>query len=954
MSANCTGGQCYVTKDQLTAMRSDLDAFWLLMNANFVFLMQLGFLWLEIGSVRAQHAKAICTKNSVDFLITTFCWLCLGYGIAFGDGADGHYMVGTANYFGTNMSNSQWSTWFFQWSFASAAATIVSGAGAERMSFQGYLLSTVFINTAVYPPVVHWVWSDKNWLSDGSQGIEFYDYAGCGVVHMVGGMAGLAIAIALGPRDGRFDSHGDGNALQPHNLTLAAAGGLLLVCGWFGFNGGSTLKASDGNAALAARVCVITAIGAAAAGLSSFIYTFWRTGFIKLEVLVNGILAGCVSVTAGANVFLPGAAVVIGICGGILYCLLSDLLVYLHIDDPLDAAPIHLGCGFWGLVAVGLFASEEGTTGLFLGNGKQFGYQLFGGVLIGLWVATLCGSFYFICNRISKTILRVPLDIELAGDLVLYGGSAYPQFTKEVAPPEGHVAVVITDVEGSTALWEWDASVMKESIVVHEEVIRRNITRFEGYELSDEGDSLAVVFHDVFAAMKFALVTQQEMMTAEWPEKLFSHPNGIRQGTTWCGLRIRMALDTGHSTKFLNKVTNRLAYRGQGPEQCAAVLKAIEGGGIVVASTNALQELNLKYSHRLYELGTYEIQDLGTYAFDKLEDPVALIQIMPSELNDRPATSFTYKERIAVPYALAPGSQDDPAKRTAIALVFCSFSSSTAEKNEVLTAKIAELVTYAAKSSQGYVTKDSNGVFLLAFLNAGEAMLFAKEVYAKLGEAAYIADNLQFKAGIHVGIPTSVSPNKSSGRADYLGPPVNTAARLLALAGDKSDLFQKCNIAVAVSASAWVNIPTGQRATNLVSTGFFHLKGVADKVEVFAYSPPKELCTMAVSLPGSTHGTPKSGSKNGSKHASRPSSRTSMAPQKVEKVAPLPSTLNPLLPPVHEQEQVQDTPPELPTMQPALSIPVEESASEVSTGVLPFDGSETREPEAAAIDISDA
>lgn len=150
-------------------MSADLDAFWLLMNANFVFLMQLGFLWLEIGSVRAQHAKAICTKNSVDFLVTTFCWLCIGFGIAFGDGADANYMLGTANYFGTSMSNTQWSNWFFQWSFASAAATIVSGAGAERMSFQGYLLSTVFINTAVYPPVVHWVWSDKAWLSDGSQ-----------------------------------------------------------------------------------------------------------------------------------------------------------------------------------------------------------------------------------------------------------------------------------------------------------------------------------------------------------------------------------------------------------------------------------------------------------------------------------------------------------------------------------------------------------------------------------------------------------------------------------------------------------------------------------------------------------------------------------------------------------------------------------------------------------------
>jgi len=903
-----------------------MDAFWLQMNTNFVFLMQLGFLMLEIGSVRAQHAKAICTKNSIDFLITTFCWLCVGYGIAFGGGADGHYLVGTDNYFSTNMSTKMWSNWFFQWSFASAAATIVSGAGAERMSFQGYLLSTVFINTVVYPPVVHWVWSEKNWLSDGSAGIYFVDYAGCGVVHMVGGTAGLAIAIALGPRDGRFDAHGDGNALAPHNLVLAAAGGLLLVCGWFGFNGGSTLQASGGNASLAARVCGITAIGAAGAGLSAFIFTYWRTGFIKLEVLVNGVLAGCVSVTAGANIFLPGAAVAAGIVGGILYCLLSDALVYFKIDDPLDASPIHLGCGLWGLIAVGLFASEEGKSGLLLGNGEQFGYQLFGAFIIFSWTMSTCGLLYYICNRISTTILRVPLDIELAGDLILYGGSAYPQFTKEVCPPEGHVAVVITDVEGSTALWEWDAEVMKEAIVVQEEILRRNITRFDGYELGDEGDSLAVVFHDIFAATRFALVSQQDMMMAPWPEKLYSHPNGAREGTLWCGLRVRMAVDVGHSTKFLNKVTQRLNYRGQAPEQCAAILKAIEGGGIVVASTNSLQELNQKHSHRLYELGAYDIQDLGTYRFPKVEHSLSLIQIMPSELNGRPATSFTYTDRIALPYALAPGVFDPMCERPAIAFVFCAFCSSTAQKGEAYTAMLSEFVIQAASATNGYVTKDSSGVFLLAFNNGDAAMAFAIECRTKMGEAAYVSEGLEFKAGVHVGIPTSVSPNKASGRADYLGPPVNTAARLLALAGDKKELFQQQNVAVAVGSSAWINIAPLTRAASLKSAGFFHLKGVADKVEVFAYHPSGE--SRAGTRPPST----KSSRPPSTRSSRLASTKTSASPRlgsngvstsRVEKISPI-------------QEEEPGTEGATPVK---AGLPtVEESESEVAgAGVMPLD-----------------
>merc|ERR1719267_485571 len=303
------------------ALASQVDTFYLVINAQAVFLMQSGFMLLEVGSVRASHAKAICVKNCCDFLVCTICWL-------------------------------------FQWSFASATCTIVSGAGAERCSFQGYLMSTCLLAAFVYPVVVHSMWSDDAWARDGHAPfyIKAHDYAGSGVVHLVGGTGAFVLAWIIGARDGRFGKNGEVNSLAPHNLVLGALGGLLLLTGWFGFNGGSSLGASGGYAMEGARICAVTAIAAAAGGMTVLLYVWFTSHFIKLEALVNGILAGLVSITAPCCVVFPVPAGIIGCVGGFIYMWASQTMLDYQIDDPLDAAPIHGVCGVWGLLAVGLFA----------------------------------------------------------------------------------------------------------------------------------------------------------------------------------------------------------------------------------------------------------------------------------------------------------------------------------------------------------------------------------------------------------------------------------------------------------------------------------------------------------------------------------------------------------------------------------------------------------------------
>lgn len=528
-----------------------------------------------------------------------------------------------------------------------------------------------------------------------------------------------------------------------------------------------------------------------------------------------------------------------------MYLSTAKFMLYMRIDDPLDATAIHLACGYWGLIAVGLFGNSDSLTGLFYGEGTQLGDQLLGGLVIGSYAGVILGGFYFTMNMINPKLLRVSLDIEMAGDLVLYGGSAYPSFQDEAGPPDGDVCMIIIDIHDSAALWEWNADVMKAAIEVYEASLRRNITRCYGYEMTDEkdGEALSVVFHNPFDAVKFALTCQSDLMLESWPDKLKTHPS-CQTEDGWSGLRIKMAMDTGHATKFMNAATNRPSYKGNVVKQTQAVLDAIGTGGVNVTTTTAIQDLHNQFSHRTHELGAFFVRDLGTYDlagyFDEnasSDASVALIQVMPESLSKRPLTTVKYRSLIAHSLSSAPGIEQKDGAHPACCFMFCNFRfAATGKKVDAGSAfaeKVASIVIREAGLNNGYVSKDSNGVYLLAFGSPNNAMGFVNKTADKLNEHLD-SDGIAFFAGIHQGVPISVKPNKTSGRADYLGPPVNASARLLALASDSSKKFLGTIAAVGVSRDAYDELDAEARAM-LESSGHYNLKGVANEMEVFKY-----------------------------------------------------------------------------------------------------------------------
>jgi len=435
---------------------------WLLIGAYLVFIMQAGFALLEAGSVRAKNTKNILIKNLMDGCLGAMVWWFLGYHLAYGtedtctggsdcDGFVGNgkdvFMNKAASMSPLGSSGGYYAGWMFQWAFAAAASTIVSGAVAERCQFKAYLAYTAVLTGIIYPVVVHWGWSAKGWLSPWV-GVEPYlgangmiDFAGSGIVHMTGGVAALVGAIFLGPRTGRFSPSGEVIDMPGHSSVLVALGTFILWFGWYGFNPVSTLAFEYMETA--ARVAVTTTLGAAAGGISALTIHYSLTKHLDVGPMCNGILAGLVSVTGNCVVVEPWAAAVIGAIGAAVYYGFSALIKKLKIDDPLDASAVHGACGAWGVIAAGLFAKQKyvlndyGCEGgaddygaFYGGGGKQLGNQIAGVLAIIAWVgatsAILFGSLK------AAGVLRVPVEEEEVGlDTSHHGGSAY-NFEKEL------------------------------------------------------------------------------------------------------------------------------------------------------------------------------------------------------------------------------------------------------------------------------------------------------------------------------------------------------------------------------------------------------------------------------------------------------------------------------------------------------------------------------------------
>ncbi len=433
-----------------------LDTMWLLLAAFLVFFMQAGFALVESGFTRSKNTVNIMMKNLMDFVIASLVFWAVGWGLAYGTSLGG--FVGTDQFLlGDVRAEGEvpvLASWLFQVVFAGTAATIVSGAMAERTKFTAYMVYSFFISLFIYPIVVHWVWSGSGWLNTYSGNTidswGFTDFAGSTVVHSVGGWAALMGALMLGPRIGRFGKDGKPRVIPGHNMALGTLGVFILWLGWFGFNPGSQLAfKSQADADAIALIAVTTNLAAAAGALGATITTWLRKGKPDLSMALNGVLGGLVAITAGCAYVTPLAAIIIGLVAGPLVVFGSTWLESLRIDDPVGAVPVHLINGVWGTLAVGLFATipgNTGTLGLFAGGGTTLLIaQLVGVLAVGAWTALTCGLLFWM---IKVTMgLRVTAEEEEAGlDIEEHGANAYPDMV-----PAGEPAPIPTTVATSVS-----------------------------------------------------------------------------------------------------------------------------------------------------------------------------------------------------------------------------------------------------------------------------------------------------------------------------------------------------------------------------------------------------------------------------------------------------------------------------------------------------------------------
>jgi len=435
---NCNAGTCVDSTG--TIFESDAAPLWMILCGAQVFFMQLGFAHLEAGSVSKRNVLNIIFKNIMDACLGSIVWFCLGYGFAWGDGS----FIGSTSFF--YVSYNENTNWFFQWAFCVTASTIVSGAVAERMKLEAYFIYTIIITAFIYPAVVHWVWHGEGWACALNPKADnpIIDFAGSGVVHMVGGWSGMMGAWIVGPRKGRFEKADDAVDFTTHSIPMQAFGTLILWFGWYGFNCGSTVAVS-GAMGTGALVAVTTTLAAAAGGLTTstlgrLLHRKWNIGLV-----CNGILAGLVSITAPCSVVAPGSAIIIGVIGGLLYYGFSQLMIILKIDDPLDAAAVHGCCGFWGVISVAIFTTNDymrkAGFDIVLAQdlGTRFGNQLAVALAITAWTIGLSGLMFFVADKAIG--VRTEGGATIGGlDYRDFGTSGYPSPKQELGN-SGEIAI---------------------------------------------------------------------------------------------------------------------------------------------------------------------------------------------------------------------------------------------------------------------------------------------------------------------------------------------------------------------------------------------------------------------------------------------------------------------------------------------------------------------------------
>ena len=448
---------------------------WFLIGAALVFFMQCGFAMVEAGFTRAKNAGNIIMKNLMDFCIGSVVFVTLGSGLMLAE----DYVAGVIGLpnldIFTNWDNYNWSSFVFNLVFCATAATIVSGAMAERTKFSAYCIYSAVISAVVYPIEAGWVWNSQGWLYK----LGFIDYAGSAAIHMVGGTAALIGAIFLGPRIGKYVTGKDGKkearAIPGHSITIGALGVFILWFGWYGFNG-----AAATDIATLGKIFVTTTLAPAFASCATMAFTWIKNGKPDVSMTLNGSLAGLVAITAGcANVDALGS-IIIGLVAGVWVVVVVEVLdLKLHVDDPVGAVGVHFANGIWGTLAVGLFATD---TGLFYGGGfRQLGVQALGIVAILAYTTVMMLITFTIIKKFHG--LRVSPEEEISGlDSVEHGlASAYagfefaldPTLAEYTAAPADtpvpvEVAVPVTDVSAPKTVSADGKKITKVEIICKE------------------------------------------------------------------------------------------------------------------------------------------------------------------------------------------------------------------------------------------------------------------------------------------------------------------------------------------------------------------------------------------------------------------------------------------------------------------------------------------------------
>ncbi len=427
-----------------------IDTLWVFLAAILVFFMNLGFASVEAGFARSKNTVNILSKNFIVFAVSSLGFLLLGWGLMFGGdnpfiGTEHLFILGGADtsFYENTLTSSVpfWGKFFFQLVFCGTAATIVSGAVAERVKYVSFIIFSFVLTLVIYPIVGHWVWGG-GWLAD----LGFMDFAGDAVVHSLGGWAALAGAMLLGPRIGKYDKAGKPRAIPGHSMSLAVIGLFVLWLGWFGFNPGSTM--SFQNPSDVFHILMTTNTSAIAAVLTSTVTSWIVMKKPDLGMTVNGCLAGLVAVTGGCAYVSIESSLLIGALAGILVVFAVRFFDRIKVDDPVGATSVHLGCGIFGTLCVGLFAQEGVTSlstanGLFFGGGfRLLGVQLLGTLAIGVFAFVSSGLVWLV---LKKTVgIRVTREEEIQGlDIGEHGNVAYPDFALVAETLESNDALVL-------------------------------------------------------------------------------------------------------------------------------------------------------------------------------------------------------------------------------------------------------------------------------------------------------------------------------------------------------------------------------------------------------------------------------------------------------------------------------------------------------------------------------